>query len=137
MLPSGRRIGVHLPLGAGMVKAADRAVEIGATTIQVFTDNPTSWRRRPTLPEDLAAFRARLAGADIAPIAIHAPYLVNLAGPEAAFHEQSVAVLANELRVSRAYGASLVNVHIGSHRGEGTDAGLARLTTGIAAVSIG
>ena len=134
MLPSGRRIGVHLPLGAGMVKAADRAVEIGATTIQVFTDNPTSWRRRPTLPEDLAAFRARLAGADIAPIAIHAPYLVNLAGPEAAYHEQSVAVLANELRVSRAYGASLVNVHIGSHRGEGTDAGLARLTTGIAAV---
>ena len=74
MLPSGRRIGVHLPLGVGMVKAADRAVEIGATTIQVFTDNPTSWRRRPTLPEELPAFRARLADADIAPIAIHAPY---------------------------------------------------------------
>ena len=124
---------MHLPLGAGMVKAADRAVEIGATTIQVFTDNPTAWRRRPTLPDELAAFRARLADADIAPIAIHAPYLVNLAGPEAAFHEQSVAVLSNELRVGRAYGASFVNVHIGSHRGEGLAAGLARLTAGIAA----
>ena len=70
---------------------------------------------------------------DIAPIAIHAPYLVNLAGPEAVFHERSIAVLANELRVGRAYGASFVNVHIGSHRGEGVDAGLARLTAGIVA----
>ena len=133
MLPSRRRIGVHLPLGVGMVKAADRAVEIGATTIQVFTDNPTSWRRRPTLPEELPAFRERLVAADITPVAIHAPYLVNLAGPEAAFHEQSVAVLANELRVGRAYGASFVNVHIGSHRGDGVDAGLGRLTAGIVA----
>ena len=133
MLPSRRRTGVHLPLGAGMVKAADRAIEIGATTIQVFTDNPTSWRRRPTLPAELPAFRARLADGDISPLAIHAPYLVNLAGPEAAFHEQSVAVLANELRVGRAYGAAFVNVHIGSHRGDGVDAGLRRLTAGIVA----
>ena len=133
MLPSTRRIGVHLPLGAGMVKAADRAVEIGATTIQVFTDNPTAWRRRPTLPGELPAFRERLVAADIAPVAIHAPYLINLAGPEAAFHEHSIAVLANELRVGRAYGASFVNVHIGSHRGDGVDAGLGRLTAGIVA----
>ena len=133
MLPTSRRIGVHLPLGAGMVKAADRAVEIGATTIQVFTDNPTSWRRRPTLPEELPAFRERLVAADITPVAIHAPYLVNLAGADAAFHGQSVAVLANELRVGRAYGASFVNVHIGSHRGDGVDAGLERLTAGIVA----
>jgi deoxyribonuclease-4 len=133
MLPSSRRIGVHLPLGAGMVKAADRAVAIGATTIQVFTDNPTSWRRRPTLPVELPAFRERLLAADISPVAVHAPYLVNLAGPEAAFHEQSIAVLANELRVGRAYGAAFVNVHIGSHRGEGVGAGLDRLTAGIVA----
>ena len=32
-----------------------------------------------------------------------------------------------------AYGASFVNVHIGSHRGEGVEAGLARLTAGIVA----
>jgi deoxyribonuclease IV len=134
MLPTGRRLGVHLALGGGMVKAARRAVEIGATTIQVFVDNPTSWRRRPSLPEGLPQFREILAQGDIAPIAVHAPYLINLAGPELPFHEQSVSVLANELRVGRAYGASFVNVHIGSHRGEGTDAGLERLTAGIVAV---
>lgn len=132
MLPNGRRIGAHLPLGPGMVKAADRAAAIGASAIQVFCDNPTSWRRRPTLPDELPAFRERLATHDIVPVAIHAPYLVNLAGPEPAFYEQSISVLANELRVARAYGAAFVNVHIGSHRGEGVDFGVHRLAEGIA-----
>ena len=82
MLANGRRIGAHLPLGHGMVRAADRAAEIGVDAIQVFTDNPTAWRRRPTLPRELPAFRDRLAAADIAPLVVHAPYLVNLAAPE-------------------------------------------------------
>ena len=34
------------PLGAGMVKAVDRAHEIGADALQIFADNPTAWRRR-------------------------------------------------------------------------------------------
>ena len=132
MLANGRRIGAHLPLGEGMVKAADRAAEIGASAIQVFTDNPTAWRRRPTLPAELPAFRERLAAHDVTPIAIHAPYLVNLAGPEPAFFDQSIVVLANELRVARAYGAAFVNVHVGSHRGAGPEAGVARLADGLA-----
>ncbi|HEU0243234.1 MAG TPA: TIM barrel protein, partial [Candidatus Limnocylindrales bacterium] len=134
MLANGRRIGAHLPLGEGMVKAADRAAEIGASAIQVFTDNPTAWRRRPTLPGELPAFRERLAAHDVTPVSIHAPYLVNLAGPEPAFHAQSIVVLAHELRVARAYGAAFVNVHIGSHRGDGTEAGIERLATGLGAV---
>jgi deoxyribonuclease-4 len=95
MLPNGRRLGAHLPLGDGMVRAADRAAEIGASTIQVFTDNPVSWRRRHLPPRELPAFRARLAELDIAPIAIHAPYLINLASPDPDFFERSVQVLAN------------------------------------------
>jgi deoxyribonuclease-4 len=134
MLPNGRRIGAHLPLGTGMVRAADRAAEIGASAIQVFTDNPTSWRRRPAHPGGLPAFRDRLASHGIAPISIHAPYLVNLAGPDPALMDKSVVVLAHELRVARAYGAAYLNVHIGSHRGEGVEAGVARLAEGLATV---
>ena len=131
MLPNGRRLGAHLPLGSGMVRAADRAARIGASALQVFSDNPASWRRRPTLPRELPAFRDRLVEHDIAPLSIHAPYLVNLAGPVPDLHERSVTVLANELRVAAAYGARYVNVHVGSHRGAGPDAGLERLAEGI------
>jgi deoxyribonuclease IV len=127
----GRRIGVHLPLGHGMVKAADRARTIGATTIQVFSDNPTAWRRRAAPPRQLPAFRARLVAHDVAPIATHAPYLINLAGPERDFWQRSVGVLAAELVMAAEYGASLVNMHVGSHRGSGVEAGTIRLANGI------
>jgi deoxyribonuclease-4 len=131
MLPDGRRIGAHLPLGHGMVRAADRAAAIGASAIQVFSDNPTSWQRRAALPRELPAFRDRLAGHGVAPLAIHAPYLVNLAGTEVDVFERSVAVMTGELLVAEGYGASLVNMHIGSHRGAGPAAGAERLARGL------
>src|SRR5512141_3153090 len=111
MLPNGRRLGIHVPLAAGMVRAADRAAAIGASAMQVFVDNPTSWRRRPTLPSELPAFRERLAAHGIAPLSVHAPYLVNLAGPDLETWEHSIELLANELRVAAAYGAAFVNLH--------------------------
>ena len=117
-----------------MVKAVERAVEIGANALQIFTDNPTAWRRRATPPPDLALFKKALREADIAPLAIHASYLINLAGPEDAFYEQSIELLAHELETGRRYGARHVNVHIGSHRGTGLQAGVRRLGTGLARV---
>jgi deoxyribonuclease-4 len=130
MLPDGRRLGAHLALADGMVKAADRAVEIGSSALQIFSDNPTAWRRRAGPSPEIPAFRERLAGAGIA-LAIHASYLVNLAGSDPAYHERSVALLAAELRAARRFGAAFVNVHIGSHGGAGTAAGIERLVTAI------
>jgi deoxyribonuclease IV len=134
MLPDGRRLGAHLPLGLGMVKAVDRAHEIGARALQVFGDNPTAWRRRVDPPAELPAFRARLQEFDIGPLAIHASYLVNLAGPEEGFFGRSVEVLASDLRAAPAFTGRFVNVHIGSHRGAGVAAGTGRLADGVALV---
>jgi deoxyribonuclease-4 len=128
------RIGAHLPLAKGMVRAAERAHVIGADAVQIFIDNPSAWRRRADLPAELPAWRERIATLGLGPIAVHAPYLVNLAGPEDEFFARSVAVLAHELRAAPAYGARLVNAHIGSHRDAGPEAGLARLADGISRV---
>jgi len=126
-----RRIGAHLPLGGGMLKAVDRAVEIGANALQVFSDNPTAWKRRATLPAELPAFRQRLRELDIGPLAIHASYLINLAGPDDVFYEPSIELLAHEMNAGRSYGARYVNVHIGSHKGGGVEGGVERLASGI------
>ncbi|MEZ0241307.1 MAG: deoxyribonuclease IV [Chloroflexota bacterium] len=131
MPPLGPRLGVHLPLGGGLLRAAERAGEIGATAIQVFADNPTAWRRRASAPRKLPAFRARVAELGVETIAIHASYLVNLAGPERRFRRDSIAVLASELVAARAFGATLVNVHTGSHRDTGVKAGIRRVADGI------
>ena len=136
-LPDGRRIGAHLPLGAGMVRAVERAHAIGADALQVFIDNPTAWKRRAEPPAELPAFRARLAELGIGPVAVHASYLVNLAGPADDLFERSVALLAHELAVAPDYGATFVNVHVGSHKGSGVAAGVARVADGVARVLAG
>lgn len=130
-LPGGRRAGPHLPMGPGLLKVAERAGEIGASALQIFSDNPTAWRRRPEPPPEAPAFRRRLAELDIAPLAIHAAYLVNLAGPDEVFFGRSVDVLHHELVHAPAFGARFVNVHAGSHRGTGVEAGVARLVDGL------
>lgn len=132
MLPDGRRLGAHLPLGAGMVRAAERAHEIGADALQVFADNPTAWKRRSAPPRELPAFRRRIADLGIGPVVVHASYLINLAGPDDGFFERSVETLIEELRAGESYGAALVNVHIGSHRGSGAEAGAARVADAVA-----
>jgi deoxyribonuclease-4 len=130
----GRRVGVHAPLGRGMVKAALRAAEVGANTIQVFSDNPSAWKRRAEPPAELGAFRAALAEHDIAPLAIHGPYLLNLAGPDETIWERSIDTLARELRAAAAYGASFVNIHLGSHRGSGVEVGIGRIGSAVEGV---
>jgi len=130
-LPDGRTLGAHLPLASGMVAAVDRIADVGGATLQVFTDNPTSWRRRSEPPAEQAAFRARLAERTVGPIAVHAPYLVNLAGPEEELYRRSVDLLASELAVAPGFSARLVNVHVGSHRGAGRETGIRRLAEGI------
>ncbi len=117
-----------------MVKAVDRAHAIGAGALQVFVDNPTAWKRRQDPPAEGAAFRARLTDHDIAPVAVHASYLVNLAGPEEDLFGRSVGVMASDLRAAPGFSGRFVNVHVGSHRGAGVQAGIARLVDGLALV---
>ncbi|CAN5449139.1 deoxyribonuclease IV [soil metagenome] len=128
-----RRVGPHLPLGAGLLKAAERAREVGAGAVQIFSDNPTAWRRKPEPPADVAAFRERLRELDIGPLAVHGPYLINLCGPDQELWDRSVATVVAELHMGAAYGASFVNIHIGSHKQSGFEAGLDRLARGLAA----
>ncbi len=128
----GRLIGPHLPLARGLPRAADRAGAIGATAIQVFADNPTAWRRRTEPPDDLDEFLRRLEAHGIRSLAIHAPYLINLAAADIDFREKSIHALASELRMGRAYGAHAVCVHVGSHVGQGLDRGIELVGGGLA-----
>ncbi|MFN8622020.1 MAG: deoxyribonuclease IV [Chloroflexota bacterium] len=122
----GRPIGPHVALGAGLPRAMERIRLVGASAVQVFADNPTAWRRKPEPPPDIDAFRRGLDDAGVGPLAIHAPYLVNLASPDPVVLERSMEVMHAELTMGARYGARFVNVHIGSHKGEGLARGLDR-----------
>jgi deoxyribonuclease-4 len=125
---------VHLALGKGLRRAAQRAGEIRAGTVQVFVDNPTAWRRRTGPPKDLELFRDRMVELDVQPVIVHASYLVNLAGADPAFRASSINVLVSDMVAAAGYGASIVNVHTGSHRDTTIDEGLRRVAAGVAEV---
>ena len=122
---------MHLGVADGLLRAARRARQIGATALQIFSDNPTAWRRRPEPPIDAELFVAFCEQHDIAPVAIHASYLINLAGSAEPFASQSLAGLHHEMQRAPAYGATLVNIHVGSHRGEGAEVGLRRVAASV------
>jgi deoxyribonuclease-4 len=65
---------------------------------------------------------------------VHASYLVNLAAANPEFRDRSIENLASDLRMGAAYGAHAVNVHIGSHVGQGVETGTRLVGEGIAEV---
>jgi deoxyribonuclease IV len=128
------RVGLHLGTAKGLLGAARRSRQIGARALQIFSDNPTAWRRRPEPPPDAEAFVTYAKREGIAPISIHASYLINLAGSAEPFASQSRDGLIVEMQRAPQYGAILVNTHIGSHRGVGRDAGLRRIVESVRAI---
>jgi deoxyribonuclease-4 len=118
-------------MGMGLVRVAERANQIGASALQIFSDNPTAWKRRAETPPEADAFRSRLVELDLGPVAIHAPYLVNLAGPVDELFDKSVELMRHEIGHASDFGAAFVNVHTGSHRGSGVDTGIKRLVDGL------
>jgi deoxyribonuclease IV len=125
---------MHLGVRTGLLKAGRRARQIGCTAIQIFSDNPTAWRRREAAPADAAAFVEFCAREGIAPISIHASYLINLAAAAEPFASLSREGLIHEMRRAPEYGATLVNTHIGSHRGVGLEAGIDLVAANVSAI---
>ena len=132
--PEAPPVGLHLGIGRGLLPAARRSRQIGARALQIFSDNPTAWRRRPDPPPEADAFIAYAAREGIETISIHASYLINLAGSAEPFATQSREGLIVEMQRAPAYGATLVNTHIGSHRGVGTEVGLRRIVESVRAI---
>jgi deoxyribonuclease-4 len=123
--------GAHVSSSGGIHKALDRAEEMGADCVQVFTQSPRMWRPTNHDPQNLEQFRERRRELRIPKggVVAHALYLVNLASEK--FVEQSCAALQNTLEVAAAIDADGVVFHVGSHLGEGLEAGLAHAVPAI------
>jgi len=117
------QIGAHVSSSGGIDKAIDRAVAIGAESVQVFTQSPRAWRPTNHDPASFDRFREKRAEAGIGGVLCHAVYLTNLASPDPVTYERSVATLRNTTEVACAIGGHVV-FHVGSHLGSGLDAGL-------------
>ena len=122
------RLGVHIPIAGGILEAVPRAARLSCTTMQIFSRSPRGGPA-PVLSEATAAqFNRDRQQARISPLAIHAPYIMNLASPDAFMWKRSVALLREEYARATLLRADYLVVHLGSHRGAGVAVGVQRVT---------
>ncbi len=119
-------IGAHVSSSGGIHTAIDRAVAIGADSIQIFTQSPRMWRPTNHDPATFEKFRARRAEESIGGVLCHALYLCNLAAPDDEIYAKSITAMRNTMEVASAIEADVV-FHVGSHLGSGFESGLERV----------
>ena len=123
-----RQLGSHLSIGKGFSAAVDEAQRLCCSALQIFSHNASAWRMKPIDEQKARDFRQRVADAGIGFVVIHTMYLINLASPDDALYERSIAALREEVARAGVLGAQAIVTHLGAHKGAGTAAGIARVT---------
>jgi len=127
-------IGAHVSPAGGPAKAVERGVERTCRSIQIFNQNPRAWKPREYSGQEVADFRAAMAGSDVDALLIHAVYLLNCASEDAEIRAKSVTSLRASLQAGAALGAHAVVLHPGSALKDGgsVDDALSRASGAIA-----
>src|SRR3989338_6155246 len=126
------RLGVHVSIAGGLAEAVARAKRLGCTTMQIFSRSPRGGPA-PKLPAEVAEqFDTQRRSAGIDPLAVHSPYIINLASPDARMWKQSLRLYHEEHELASLLNADYLVTHVGSHRGSGDLAGIARVAEALA-----
>jgi deoxyribonuclease-4 len=128
---TARRIGIHTSTAGGVANAAERAYRLGCNAFQIFSSSPRQWKPYELAPQqqkEMARLRAKY---HLRPLAIHANYLVNLAGGNPEFHAKSIAAFRGEVERALALQAEFLVLHPGSFRGGSREEGLQRVAIAI------
>ena len=92
--------GSHLSIAGGMFHALDVAKEQKMDCVQVFTKNQRQWKTKPLQDEDVSAWIEKLellGWRGTNRIVSHNSYLINMASPEKATRNKSIALQREEI----------------------------------------
>jgi deoxyribonuclease-4 len=128
---TSRRIGIHTSTAGGVANAAERAYRLGCNAFQIFSSSPRQWKPYELAPQQQREMVRLRAKYDLRPLAIHANYLVNLAGGNPEFHAKSIAAFRGEVERALALQAEFLVLHPGSFRGGSREEGLQRVAIAI------
>ncbi len=116
-MPLARRIGIHLSTSGGTWTAVQRAVDCGANCFQIFSSSPRQWKFTPVSAADAGKMSSLRARHDIAPLVIHASYLINLCSQSEEVRRNSTLAFRGEVERALALGADFLVFHPGSWKG--------------------
>lgn len=122
-------IGAHMPIGGGFARVPRETVEIGGNAFQIFPHNPRQWQPRLPSEDDVVHFLRDVKKYNLNPeyFLCHSGYLINIASPKDDIWEKSVELLEIEMKICAKLGIKYLNIHPGSHLGEGEEKGIERI----------
>ena len=123
------RVGFHVSIKGGIQNSITNALDIGCTAFQIFTRSPRQWQLPDLVEADVELFKTNLkkSGIEKNAVAVHMPYLPNLAGPDGELFTKSVESFTSELIRCSQLGIEYLVIHLGSHKDMGRDHGVNQL----------
>jgi len=125
------RIGLHVSIAGHIYESLDRAKALGCNTMQIFSRNPRGWQAAKLEKKDVEEFRRLKIRYDINPVAVHIPYIINLATPDDRLYKRSIDAYIEDIERADLLGTEYFVTHLGSHVGSGEDNGIKRFTAAI------
>lgn len=120
-------IGCHLSCAGGYLAMGERALSIGADTFQFFTRNPRGGNVKRFDEDDARALDGFLTAHRFAPILAHAPYTLNACSADAGLRDFARRTMAEDLERLAFLPGAMLNLHPGSHVGQGVEAGVRQI----------
>jgi deoxyribonuclease-4 len=107
-------LGAHVSTAGGCRNAPQRAADIGATAIQIFTKQPNRWAEVDVADEECDLYRGGIHAHGVAYANAHDSYLINLATADPVLRERSLAAFRGELRRAVRLGLDALVTHPGN-----------------------
>ncbi|NPA58404.1 MAG: TIM barrel protein, partial [Aquificae bacterium] len=111
------RIGTHVSSSKSIDLVFDRAVQVGADTVQFFLSSPRSWAWKERSAEEKRLFVEKRKKTGIYPVVAHSSYLFNLASGDEKLRKKSVEGVVRELKLCEELGIDYYVIHPGKAKG--------------------
>jgi len=124
-------LGCHLSTSGGHAAMGRTAVSIGATTFAFFTRNPRGGSAKALNLDDVCELRRILSENHFGKLVAHAPYTMNLCSANPDTMGRSREGLASDIERMENLPGNYLNLHPGSHVGQGVDQGIDLICKGL------
>ena len=109
-------IGAHVSVAGGVCNAFANAKAIGAEAVQIFGASPRQWAVPLLQKTAVDLFLDTWKTSSVKAVFLHAPYLPNIASPDADVRKKSIQALSSHLAIADMLKTSGLIFHIGSSK---------------------
>ena len=93
------RLGVHISISKGLLKALIEAESINCTAMQIFIRNPRGYARKKLAIAEIKTFKEKRRSIDIKPLVVHGSYILNLASADEKLRKKTTALVKEDLKI--------------------------------------